>query len=110
MWIIAFEARNNMHVKVRLMLSATSAVVLKDVHSPSIKGSGGCARDLLHKTVDALDLIAPNVQNGLAMISWNDEHCPAFVLTLVDFGYCVLVLGNNRTFSRAGEVVAEAAG
>jgi hypothetical protein len=110
LWVTVSEAWNNMHVKVRLALPCPAAVVLEDVHSLSVEGSDCCVRHFSHETVYALDLRAPDVQDGLAMIPRDDKHCPAFVLTLIDFGDCVLIFGNDRTLSCTRQVVAEAAG
>lgn len=90
-----------MHMKMRLTLSCHSAAVLEDVHSPGTEGLGRGLRDLSHKTIHALHFTTPNVQNGLTMGPRYDEHCSALVLTLIDFGNCVLILGNNHALPDA---------
>ena len=109
-WIAVSIPRHDMHVEMGLMLTGLCPIVLKYIHSKSTKGFNGCARNVLHETVHTFEFPALNVQNGLTMPPWNNEHRPALVLALIKFCYRVLILGDDRELSCTRQIVAEAAG
>ncbi len=90
-----------MYVEVRFVLTTPCTVVLENVHAMGTKSPGGCMRNVSHETVQGLDLAAFNVQDRFTMHFRNDKHRAAFVLALINLGYRVVILGNNRAFARA---------
>jgi len=96
-------------MEMRLMLPCLRAVVLKHVHSDYTKRLSGSMSNFSYKRVHALDFGALDVENRFAMFSGNHQHGTALILPLIDFRNRMFVLGNECTFPRARQIVAEAA-
>lgn len=65
--------------------------------------------NLSHEAVDRTLLDVLDLENGFAMLAWNDEHRAAFVLPLVHFHRGVFVLNDECAFALAGKILAKAA-
>ena len=99
-----------MHVQMWLMLPRFDAVVLIHIQSNCSESFRSCLSDFAYQAVYALDLCALNFQNRLAMLPRNDQHGSSLILALVNLCDGVLVIRNECTFTRAGQVVAKTAG